>query len=44
MAASLRRQALPIQGYVAEDRFRIDLRTVFPDQDAEVTKNLLAIF
>ena len=31
-------------GYVADDCYRIDLRTVFPEQDEEVTKNLLAIF
>ncbi len=43
MATMLRKQALPIMGYVAEDRFRIDLRTVFPEQDAAVAKNLLAI-
>ncbi len=43
MAALLRKRELPIMGYVAEDRFRIDLRTVFPGQDPEVVKNLLAI-
>jgi hypothetical protein len=31
-------------GYIAEDRFRLDLRTVFPDQDGKVVENLLAIF
>lgn len=31
-------------GYVADDCYRIDLRTVFPEQDEVLTKNLLAIF
>lgn len=44
MAAKLRKRDLPVMGYVAEDRFRIDLRTVFPEQDAPLTENLLAIF
>lgn len=43
LAASLRRGSPPIVGYVAEDRFRIDLRTVFPEQDGLVAENLLAI-
>jgi L-seryl-tRNA(Ser) seleniumtransferase len=44
MARLLREQSLPVVGYVAEDRFRIDLRTVFPEQDQIVAENLLAIF
>jgi hypothetical protein len=44
MARLLREQNLPVVGYVAEDRFRIDLRTVFPEQDQIVVENLLAIF
>lgn len=43
MAELLRKCAYPIMGYVVEDRFRIDLRTVFPEQDAEVSKNLVVI-
>ncbi|MFT5469496.1 MAG: L-seryl-tRNA(Ser) seleniumtransferase [Verrucomicrobiales bacterium] len=31
-------------GYVADDSFKIDLRTVFPEQDDAIAKNLLAIF
>ncbi|MEM7014788.1 MAG: L-seryl-tRNA(Sec) selenium transferase, partial [Verrucomicrobiota bacterium] len=31
-------------GYVADDGYKIDLRTVFPEQDETLTKNLLAIF
>ncbi|MEM9282522.1 MAG: L-seryl-tRNA(Sec) selenium transferase [Verrucomicrobiota bacterium] len=44
MAKKLRVMELPVMGYVAEDCFRIDLRTVFPEQDAILTENLLAIF
>ena len=44
MARLLREQNMPVIGYVAEDRFRIDLRTVFPEQDQIVVENLLAIF
>lgn len=40
----LREQPLPVMGYIAEDRFRIDLRTVFPEQDGMVVENFLAIF
>ncbi|MEN9022606.1 MAG: L-seryl-tRNA(Sec) selenium transferase [Verrucomicrobiales bacterium] len=36
LAKRLRRQALPLMGYIAEDLFRLDLRTVFPRQDAQV--------
>ncbi|PYL07694.1 MAG: L-seryl-tRNA(Sec) selenium transferase [Verrucomicrobia bacterium] len=32
-AAALRNSAPPIIGYVADDRFRLDLRTIFPEQD-----------
>ncbi|MEM1443102.1 MAG: L-seryl-tRNA(Sec) selenium transferase [Verrucomicrobiota bacterium] len=44
LARKLRECDLPVMGYVAEDRFRIDLRTVFPSQDEKVVENLLAIF
>ncbi len=44
LAGRLRRGALPLMGYVAEDRFRLDLRTIFPEQDESVVENLLAIF
>ncbi len=36
LAAALRRGEPPIVGYVANDRLRIDLRTVFPEQDGAV--------
>jgi len=35
---------MPLMGYVADDRYRIDLRTVFPEQDKIVLENLLDIF
>jgi len=44
LAARLRVRDLPVMGYVAENRFRVDLRTVFPEQDAKLVENLLAIF
>ena len=34
----------PVMGYKSDEGFRIDLRTVFPDQDKLLVKNLLAIF
>jgi L-seryl-tRNA(Ser) seleniumtransferase len=42
LAAALRRGALPVVGYVANGRLRIDLRTVFPEQDATLTAAILA--
>jgi L-seryl-tRNA(Ser) seleniumtransferase len=36
LAAALRRGDPPIVGYIADDRLRIDLRTVFPHQDTAV--------
>ncbi len=44
LARRLRECELPIMGYIAEDRFRLDLRTIFPEQDGNVTENFLAIF
>ena len=32
-AATLRNSTPPIIGYIADDRFRLDLRTIFPEQD-----------
>lgn len=40
----LRKQEMPVIGYTAEDRYRLDLRTIFPEQDEIVAKNILAIF
>ena len=33
-AARLRSAAPPVIGYIANDRFKLDLRTVFPNQDS----------
>lgn len=35
-AARLRAAAPPVIGYISDDRFKIDLRTVFPRQDADL--------
>lgn len=35
-AASLRASNPPVIGYIADDRFKIDLRTIFPQQDESV--------
>ena len=37
-AARLRRGAPPVVGYISGDRFKLDLRTIFPRQDAEVAR------
>lgn len=36
LAKALRLRPMPIIGYVDEGRFKLDLRTVFPEQDAEI--------
>ena len=35
-AASLRASNPPVIGYIADDRFKLDLRTIFPEQDESV--------
>jgi L-seryl-tRNA(Ser) seleniumtransferase len=44
LAARLREGEPAIIGYVTDDCFKIDLRTIFPDQDGMVVKKFLAIF
>jgi hypothetical protein len=39
-AARLRVGNPPVIGYLGGGRFKLDLRTVFPDQDAEVVRAL----
>jgi L-seryl-tRNA(Ser) seleniumtransferase len=39
-AAALRRGSPPIIGYVAGGKFKLDLRTIFPRQDAQVVSAL----
>jgi L-seryl-tRNA(Ser) seleniumtransferase len=38
LAATLRAWNPPVIGYIAGDRFKLDLRTIFPDQDALVVE------
>jgi L-seryl-tRNA(Ser) seleniumtransferase len=42
VAARLRRGNPPIIGYIAQDKVRLDLRTIFPAQDERVTAALRA--
>ena len=42
LATALRRGSPPVVGYVAGDRLRIDMRTVFPEQDATMTAAIAA--
>ncbi len=44
LAARLRSGAPPVVGYVSGDRFRLDLRTVFPSQDETLAAALRALF
>ena len=43
LASVLRERPLPVIGYITDDAYRIDLRTVFPEQDEALIENLLAI-
>jgi L-seryl-tRNA(Ser) seleniumtransferase len=43
MAARLRKHAIPVIGYVARGKLKLDLRTIFPSQDHEVIKAVLAL-
>jgi L-seryl-tRNA(Ser) seleniumtransferase len=43
IAARLREHLVPIIGYTARGRFKLDLRTVFPPQDAELIKAIHAL-
>ncbi len=43
VAARLREHAVPVVGYIARDKFKLDLRTVFPKQDAELVGALRAL-
>jgi len=42
LAARLRRTAPPVIGYVANDRFKLDVRTIFPHQDEAVIEAIRA--
>ena len=43
IAGRLREHATPVIGYVARDKFKLDLRTVFPEQDSELIRALEAL-
>ena len=43
LAGRLRAGAPPLMGYISAGRFKLDLRTIFPRQDEEVTRVLGAI-
>jgi L-seryl-tRNA(Ser) seleniumtransferase len=42
LAARLRSHMPPIVGYIERGQLKLDLRTVFPDQDAEIVAALRA--
>jgi L-seryl-tRNA(Ser) seleniumtransferase len=42
LAARLRRTAPPVIGYIANDRFKLDLRTILPQQDEVVVQAIRA--
>jgi L-seryl-tRNA(Ser) seleniumtransferase len=42
-AATLRAWNPPVIGYIASDRFKLDLRTIFPDQDALVVEAIRTV-
>jgi L-seryl-tRNA(Ser) seleniumtransferase len=42
LAAGLRSTAPPVIGYIANDRFKLDLRTILPHQDAKVVDAIRA--
>ncbi|MCL4107858.1 UNVERIFIED_CONTAM: hypothetical protein GTU68_001175 [Idotea baltica] len=44
LAKRLREGQIPVMGYKSDDGYRIDLRTVFPEQDEELIENLKAAF
>ena len=43
-APRLRRAALPVIGVIQSQSFRLDLRTVFPEQDKALTQSIQTIF
>ena len=43
-ATRLRRAALPVIGVIQGQRFRLDLRTVFPEQDKALTQSIQTVF
>ena len=43
VAARLRENSVPIVGYIGRGKFKMDVRTIFPRQDAEVIKAIRAL-
>ncbi len=43
LQTALRLGSPPVIGYIADGRFRLDLRTIFPDQDADVATALRGV-
>jgi len=43
VSARLRENSVPIVGYIGRGKFKLDLRTIFPRQDAEVMKAIRAL-
>ena len=43
-AVRLRRGTPPVVGYISGDRYRLDLRTVFPAQDAMIVRTIRQAF
>jgi L-seryl-tRNA(Ser) seleniumtransferase len=43
MAARLREHSVPVIGYVARGKLKLDLRTIFPSQDEEVIQAIRAL-
>jgi L-seryl-tRNA(Ser) seleniumtransferase len=43
MSARLRSRALPVIGYIERGKLKLDLRTIFPAQDAELVDAILAV-
>jgi L-seryl-tRNA(Ser) seleniumtransferase len=43
-AASLRASTPPVIGYIADNRFKLDLRTILPQQDDSVISAARAAF
>ena len=43
LADRLRTQQVPVIGYVARSIFKLDLRTIFPQQDGDVISALRAV-
>ncbi len=40
----LRRADMPVVGYISRNRFKLDLRTIFPEQDGKLIESLRGCF